>query len=111
MNNSRYNYDIRAEEDENEISILDKIRHTLIEVERKENERDDKTTMIVVDSINVQNTDTTEIQGYDAGKKSSIKIHIDVYILGLSHAIMLTAAKRVQLIWLIITEIKIIYLK
>ena len=66
----RYHYDIWAEEDENGISLLDKILHKLIEVERKENGREDKTTMIIVDSRSVQNTDTAEIKGYDAGKKS-----------------------------------------
>ena len=68
----RYHYDIWAEEDENGISLLDKILHKLIEVERKENGREDKTTMIIVDSKSVQNTDTAEIKGYDAGKKNQV---------------------------------------
>ena len=68
----RYHYDIWAEEDENGISLLDKILHKLIEVERKENGREDKTTMIIVDSRSVQNTDTAEIKGYDAGKKNQV---------------------------------------
>lgn len=46
----RYHYDIWAEENENG--------------------REDKTTMIIVDSRSIQNTDTAEIKGYDAGKKS-----------------------------------------
>lgn len=68
----RYHYDIWAEEDENGISLLDKLLHKLIEVERKENGREEKTTMIIVDSRSVQNTDTAEIKGYDAGKKNQV---------------------------------------
>ena len=68
----RYHYDIWAEEDENGISLLDKILHKLIEVERKENGREVKTTKIIVDSRSVQNTDTAEINSYDAGKKSQV---------------------------------------
>lgn len=48
----RYHYDIWAKENENG--------------------REDKTTMIIVDSRSVQNTDTAEIKGYDAGKKSRV---------------------------------------
>lgn len=55
------------------MSLLDKILHKLIEVERKKNGREEeKTTMIIVDSRSVQNTDTAEIKGYDAGKKSQV---------------------------------------
>ncbi len=56
--------------DENGISILDKILHKLVEAERKENGREEKTTMIIVDSKTIQNADTAEVKGYDAGKKS-----------------------------------------
>ena len=58
----RYYYDIWAEEDENGISLLDKLLHKSIEVERKENGHKEKTTMIIVDSRSVQNTDTVEIK-------------------------------------------------
>lgn len=83
----RYHYDNWAKEDENGISILDKILHKLIEAERKENEREEKTTMIIIDSKTIQNADTAEVKGYDG-----IKLHIGVDVLGLPHAIMLTAA-------------------
>ena len=65
----RYHYDIWAEEDENGISILDKILHKLIEAERWENGCEEKTTMIIIDSKTIQNADTAEVKGYDAGKK------------------------------------------
>ena len=66
----RYHYDIWTEKDENGISILDRILHKLIEIERVENGRTEKTTMIIVDSKSIQNADTAEIKGYDAGKKN-----------------------------------------
>ncbi|MDE6426193.1 MAG: transposase [Ruminococcus sp.] len=49
-----YHYDIWIEKDENGISILDKILHKLIEVERKENGHEEKITMIIADSRSVQ---------------------------------------------------------
>lgn len=68
----RYHYDIWAEKDKNGISLLDKILHKLIETERKGNGREEKTTMIIVDSKSVQNTDTAGIKGYDANKKNQV---------------------------------------
>ena len=59
-----------TEKDENGISILDRILHKLIEIERVENGRTEKTTMIIVDSKSIQNADTAKIKGYDAGKKN-----------------------------------------
>jgi hypothetical protein len=41
----------------------------LVESERCINGRDPKTTMIIVDSKSIKNTDTAEEKGYDAGKK------------------------------------------
>ena len=41
-----------------------------MKVERKKNEREEKTTMIIVDSKTIQNADTAEVKGYDAGKKN-----------------------------------------
>ena len=40
-----------------------------MELERKENERSSQTTMIIVDSKSIQNADTAQNKGYDAGKK------------------------------------------
>lgn len=67
--NVRYHYDIWAKPDDDGISLLDRILQKLVETERKENDRSLKTTMIIVDSKSIQNADTAENKGYDAGKK------------------------------------------
>ena len=66
---SKWTYDIWAEEDENGISILDKILHKLIEAERWENGCEEKTTMIIIDSKTIKNADMAEVKGYDTAKK------------------------------------------
>ena len=65
----RYHYDIWTKPDENGISLIDRILRKLVETERQKNERSSKTTMIIVDSKSIQNADTAENKGYDAGKK------------------------------------------
>ena len=50
-------------------SLFDRILRKLVEMERKENGREKETTMIIVDSKSIQNADTAENKGYDAGKK------------------------------------------
>lgn len=50
-------------------SLIDKVQRKLVEAERIKNERDEQTTMIIVDSRSVKNADTAEEKGYDAGKK------------------------------------------
>jgi transposase len=50
-------------------SVLDRVMRELVESERCINGRDPKTTMIIVDSKSIKNTDTAEEKGYDAGKK------------------------------------------
>ncbi len=67
--NVHYHYDIWAKEDEDGVSLLDRILGKLVEMERKENGREAKTTMLIVDSKSIQNADTAESKGYDAGKK------------------------------------------
>lgn len=67
--NVRYHYDIWAKEDGDGISLLDRILRKLVEMERKENGREAKTTMLIADSKSIQNADTAESKGYDAGKK------------------------------------------
>ena len=67
--NVRYHYDIWTKPDENGISLIDRILRKLVETERQKNERSSKTTMIIVDSKRIQNADTAENKGYDAGKK------------------------------------------
>ena len=55
--------------------------------------RKEKTSFCIVDAQSVENTDTAEEKGYDAGKKvSGIKRHIAVDTNGLPHAIIVTTA-------------------
>ena len=67
--NVRYHYDIWAKADEDGVSLLDRILRKLVEMEREKNDREAQTTMIIVDSKSIQNADTAENKGYDAGKK------------------------------------------
>ena len=67
--NVRYHYDIWAAPDEDGVSILDKVLRRLVETEREKNGRSTQTTMLIVDSKSIQNADTAEEKGYDAGKK------------------------------------------
>ena len=67
--NVRYHYDIWAAPDEDGVSILDKVLRRLVEAEREKNGRSTQTTMLIVDSKSIQNADTAEEKGYDAGKK------------------------------------------
>lgn len=67
--NVRYHYDIWAKPDDNGVSLLDGILRKLVEAERERNERSLQTSMIIVDSKSIQNADTAESKGYDAGKK------------------------------------------
>ena len=67
--NVRYHYDIWSRPDDNGVSLLDKVLRKLVEMERQKNERPTQTTMIIVDSKSIQNADTAENKGYDAGKK------------------------------------------
>ena len=55
--------------------------------------RTDKTSLGIIDAQSVQNADTAEHKGYDAGKKiSGIKRHLIVDTQGLPHAILVTKA-------------------
>ena len=65
----RYYYDIWSKPDDDGISLLDRILRKLVEMDRKNNDRSEKTTMLIVDSKSVQNADTAQSKGYDAGKK------------------------------------------
>ena len=67
--NVRYHYDIQAKPDENGVSILNRVLRKLAEAEREKNGRETQTKMIIVDSKSIQNADTAEKKGYDAGKK------------------------------------------
>ena len=52
-----------------EESLLDRVLREFVEGERNANGRENQTTMIIVDSKSVKNTDTAEEKGFDAGKK------------------------------------------
>lgn len=67
--NVRYHYDIWASPNEDGVSILDRVLRRLVEAEREKNGRETHTTMMIVDSKSIQNADTAEEKGYDAGKK------------------------------------------
>ena len=67
--NVRYHYDIWAEPDEDGVSLLNGILRMLVEVERETDGRQTQTTMLIIDSKSVQNADTAQTKGYDAGKK------------------------------------------
>jgi hypothetical protein len=55
--------------------------------------RKNKTSFGIIDAQSVQNADTAEEKGYDAGKKvSGIKRHIIVDTMGLPHAVLVTTA-------------------
>ena len=68
--NVRYHYDIWSKEDDNGISLLDKVLRKLVEAERERQGRETNTTMLIIDSKTTQNADTAETKGYDAAKKN-----------------------------------------
>jgi transposase len=64
-----YHYNEWRKASEGEESVLDRVLRELVESERCINGRDPKTTMLIIDSKSIKNTDTAESKGYDAGKK------------------------------------------
>jgi len=50
-------------------SLLDNVLAELVKLERLSNDREATPTMLIVDSKSIQNADTAEEKGYDAGKK------------------------------------------
>jgi transposase len=64
-----YHYDVWRKAAEDEESVLCRVLRELVETERVVDDRDQQTTMIIVDSKSVKNTDTAEEKGFDAGKK------------------------------------------
>jgi transposase len=80
---------------EDQPSLLESLLQELVCNERQANGRAESPTLLIVDAQSVKNTDTAETKGYDAGKKvSGIKRHIVVDILGLPHAVAITAANE-----------------
>ena len=70
--NVRYHYEIWSKPDDNGLSLLDRVLRKLVEAQRVNDDRRAQTTMIIVDSKSVQNADTAEEKGYDAGKKNPV---------------------------------------
>jgi len=66
----RHYYDIWSKPNDDGQSLLDKIQRELVEAERMKVGRKPQTTMLIVDSKSIQNADTAEEKGYDAGKKN-----------------------------------------
>jgi transposase len=64
-----YHYNVWGTAKEGKESVLDRVLRELVENKRAINGRDQQTTMIIVDSRSVKNTDTAEQKGFDAGKK------------------------------------------
>ena len=61
---------------------------------RNDDMRKDNPSCGILDAHSVQNADTAEEKGYDAGKKvSGIKRHIVVDTMGLPHALLVTTAE------------------
>jgi len=67
-----YHYDIWRAAKDGEESVLDRALREIVESERSINGRDQQTTMIIIDSKSVKNTDTAEEKGFDAGKKLQV---------------------------------------
>jgi len=58
-----------GETTESGISLFEQAMNELVVSERIINGREPQTSMVIVDSKSVKNTDTAEEKGYDAGKK------------------------------------------
>jgi len=64
-----YYYSIWTQKDENGVSVLDYIQAKLVDIERYSSGRNPIPSVLIVDSKSVQNADTANEKGYDAGKK------------------------------------------
>ena len=64
-----YYFRVWSKKDKTGVSVLDKVLHKLVKQIRNEDLRQDKTTLGIVDAQSVQNADTAEERGYDAGEK------------------------------------------
>jgi hypothetical protein len=64
-----YYYGIWTKKNENSESLLDYILGNLVDIERYETGRNPLPSMLIIDSKSIQNADTANEKGYDAGKK------------------------------------------
>ena len=65
----RYYYEVWTKKNEKGESVLDYVLAKLVELERYEKRDNPLPSMLIVDSKSIQNADTAEEKGYDAGKK------------------------------------------
>lgn len=68
-NSVYYYFSIWSKKEEFGVSLLDKVLAELVKLERLANDREATPTMLIVDSKSIQNADTADEKGYDAGKK------------------------------------------
>ena len=72
--NVRYHYDNWAKPYFSDgRSIIDLLKDIGVAVTRTHEDREPETTMMIVDSKTIQNADTAQTKGYDAGKKKRNK--------------------------------------
>ena len=67
-----HHYENWRKSENGEESVLDRVLHELVESQRVISGKEQKTTMIIVDSKSIKNTDTAERKGFDAGKKLQV---------------------------------------
>ena len=68
-NSVYYYFSIWSKKEEYGASLLDNVLAELVKLERLSNDRETTPTMLIVDSKSIQNADTADEKGYDAGKK------------------------------------------
>jgi transposase len=68
----RYYYDVWTKKNEQGESVLDYVMAKLVDLERYETRKNPTPTMLIIDSKTIQNADTAELKGYDAGKKNQV---------------------------------------
>jgi len=68
-NSVYYHFRAWSKKDSTGQSFLDRILAELVVMERLSHDREPKPTMLITDSKSIQNADTAETKGYDAGKK------------------------------------------
>jgi len=68
-NSVYYYFSIWSKKDESGVSLLDNVLGELVKLERLSNDREAAPSMLIVDSKSIQNADTADEKGYDAGKK------------------------------------------
>ena len=84
-----------SEKRENGLSILEEVLKKIVSELRVKSGRKEQTSLCIVDSQSVKNTDTAKEKWDDGGKKiSGIKRHIAVDSQGLPHAIHITTADQ-----------------